>query len=94
MICSTVKLGTRDLTASQTYDIVMPDCLRVSGTVTLASPLPDGSVGGNGGVNFFKIIRDENNRVSDMIEAMQHPSHSSTAPTSVTAWACRPTPTR
>ena len=66
-ICSTVKLGDRDLSGDQTYDIVMPDCFRLSGTITLDSPLPDGAVFGNGSVNAFKIIRDASNRVTDTI---------------------------
>ena len=66
-ICSTVRLGVKDLSANQTYDIVMPDCLRMSGTVTLASPLPDGAVWGNGSVNVFKVIRDTNGRVTDNV---------------------------
>jgi hypothetical protein len=66
-ICSTVVLGDRALSADQTYDIVMPDCLRLSGTVTLDGPLPAGGVIGNGGVNAFKLIRDANGGVTDMI---------------------------
>jgi hypothetical protein len=66
-ICSTVVLGDRALSADQTYDIVMPDCLRLSGTVTLAGPLPAGGVIGNGGVHAFKLIRDANGGVTDMI---------------------------
>jgi len=66
-ICSTVVLGDRALSADQTYDIVMPDCLRLSGTITLDSPLPAGAVFANGIVNAFKIIRDSNNAVADTV---------------------------
>ena len=66
-ICSTVVLGDRAISADQSYDIVMPDCLRLSGTVTLDSPLPTGAVFGNGQVNAFKIIRDANNKVTDTV---------------------------
>jgi hypothetical protein len=66
-ICSTVVLGDRPLSADQTYDIVMPDCLRLSGTVTLDSPQPTGAVFGNGQVNAFKITRDTNNKVTDTV---------------------------
>ena len=66
-ICSTVVLGDRPLSVDQTYDIVMPDCLRLSGTVTLDSPLPAGAVFGNGSVHAFKLIRDANNKVIDTI---------------------------
>jgi hypothetical protein len=66
-ICSTVLLGERDLLADQTYDIVMPDCLRVSGTITLASPLPDGAVYSGGSVQLFKLIRDTNGTLTDNV---------------------------
>ena len=66
-ICSTVVLGDRVLSADQSYDIVMPDCLRLSGTVTLDGPLPAGALIGNGGVHAFKLIRDANGGVTDMI---------------------------
>ena len=65
--CATVKLGDRNLSADQAYDIVMPDCLRLSGTVTLDSPLPSGAVFSNGSVHAFKVIRDANNQVIDNI---------------------------
>jgi len=66
-ICSTVVLGDRVLSADQSYDIVMPDCLRLSGTVTLDGPLPAGAVFSNGIVNAFKIIRDSSNAVADTV---------------------------
>lgn len=66
-VCSTYVLGQRDLTADQAYDITIPDCFRVSGTVTLASPLPDGAVYGNGEVAVYKLIRDSNNKVADTV---------------------------
>jgi len=66
-VCSTVVLGDRTLSADQSYDIVMPDCFRLSGTVTLDSPLPTGAVFGNGQVNAFKITRDANNKVTDTV---------------------------
>jgi hypothetical protein len=66
-VCSTVALGERDILADETYDIVMPDCLRVSGTVTLASPLPESSIYASGGVQFFKIVRDANGSITDNV---------------------------
>ena len=65
--CSTVVLGTQTFSADKSYDIVMPDCRRVSGTVTLAGPLPSGAVYASGAVNAFKIIRDADGRVSDTV---------------------------
>jgi hypothetical protein len=65
--CSTVVLGDRPLLADQSYDIVMTDCLRLSGTVTLASPLPSGGVFGNGQVNALKVTRDGSNSVIDTV---------------------------
>ena len=66
-LCSTVALGTKELKTDQTYDIVIPTCPRVSGTVSLATPLPTGAVWGNGSVNVMKIVRDGNNKVSDTV---------------------------
>jgi hypothetical protein len=66
-ICSTKKIGIKDVTADQTMDIVMDDCLRISGTVTLAGPLPSGAVWGNGELHFFKIVRDASNAITDTI---------------------------
>jgi hypothetical protein len=66
-VCSTLLLGERDILADETYDIVMPDCLRVSGTITLASPLPDASIYSGGSVQLYKIIRDTNGNITDNV---------------------------
>jgi ribosomal protein L11 len=66
-ICSTVVLGDHGLSADQSYDIVMPDCLRLSGTVTLDGALPAGAAFGNGQVNAFMVTRDANNKVTDTV---------------------------
>ena len=64
-VCSTVKLTNLSLSADQTYDIVMPDCLHLSGTITLDGTLPDGAVFANGGVNVFKLVKDADGKVTD-----------------------------
>jgi len=65
IVCATIKAKNVALTTDQALDIVMPDCLRLSGTVTLASPLPDGAVFSNGTVQAFNLERDANNKVVD-----------------------------
>jgi hypothetical protein len=66
-VCSTLRLGTQDFSSDRGYDIVMDDCLRVSGTVTLAGPLPDGATWSEGSVQLYKIIRDATGAVADTI---------------------------
>jgi len=64
-VCATVKFTDLSLTADQTYDIVMPDCLHLSGTITLDGSLPAGAVYSQGEVDVFKIERDGSGALAD-----------------------------